>query len=167
MHPASATRIPVRKDRQISSTSLMRYIRTRRIVKRAYAGHVRKTNYQFVIDGNAPTDKSSISTLGHDPDASLITPFDDLTDFFRAARLQNCRGAPMILIHPIIIEWFELFSRARRESRKYRRWRKDLREVSKVGFSDRLQLRERPDACWQAVCRQAPPREKAGRIHAA
>ena len=78
------------------------------IIEGANLGHVRQAQYEFVFDGHSSSNETGVSPLRHNADSPPVTPLDDLADLVCGARLEDSCGLAMVLVHPVIVEWFEL-----------------------------------------------------------
>lgn len=77
-------------------------------VKRPNLVHVRQIEDNLIANGNAPTNETSVSTLGANSDLALIAPFDDFADLFGSLGLQDRGRLASEAANPVAIVLVEL-----------------------------------------------------------
>jgi hypothetical protein len=83
-------------------------IATRNRVERANFVHIGERKDELVVYGDASADETGVSALGHDGNASLCAPFDNLADLEGGLWLENGGSMATVLSHPVIIVVFEV-----------------------------------------------------------
>ena len=81
---------------------------TRDLIERADLVHATKVEDDFVKDGHAATDQTSVSTLRVDGEQVVVAVFHDLRDLLGCLRLNHKLGLTAVLLHPVGIVSLEV-----------------------------------------------------------